>query len=57
MLSSVFAQGPKEWGERCFVETTQAGKVATIQGLECVFANIVSIVIPCLLYTSDAADE
>jgi hypothetical protein len=45
-LSNVYAQGPKAWEvNRCFVDKNGV-KVATLQGFECVFANIVSVAIP-----------
>lgn len=44
-LSFVLAQGPKAWGGDCLVDKSGV-KVATIQGLECVFGNIVAVAIP-----------
>jgi len=40
--SVAYAQEPETWGGNCVTE----GDVATIQGLECLFVNIVRILIP-----------
>ncbi len=47
LFSPVFAQAPQEWSVgvgNCAVEQ-EGTKVATIQGFECVFRNIVSVAV------------
>lgn len=41
----VYAQVPESWNERCVV-TENGVEVATIQGFECIFKNIVRILTP-----------
>lgn len=45
----VLAQVPKSWEDiapgRCVVVTKEGVEVATIQGFECIFANVVSIAV------------
>jgi len=50
LFSSVLAQGPADWGSRCKTNVTppvgeEITDIATLQGLECVFANIISIAV------------
>lgn len=44
LFSPVFAQGPQPWGGDC-TATKNGVEVATIQGFECVFKNIVSVAV------------
>ncbi len=41
-VSVVLAQGPKAWGGNCVSPLDT--NVATVQGFECIFSNIVSVV-------------
>lgn len=44
----ILAQGPQEWETRspgCIFNTADGGQVATIQGFECVIANVLSVAI------------
>ena len=43
--SPVYAQIPEEWSGNC-TQTINGVKVATLQGFECLFRNIVRILIP-----------
>lgn len=43
--SPVYAQVPEEWSGNC-TQTINGVKVATLQGFECLFRNIVRILIP-----------
>ena len=42
----VFAQLPESWSSRCKASVPGGGEVATIQGFECIFKNIVRILVP-----------
>lgn len=52
LLSSyAYAQGPVNWSGRCVVKVTPSPsgpeiEVATLQGFECIFRNIVRILVP-----------
>jgi len=46
---TIFAQAPEEWTSNCYSLKNVGGtviKVATIQGFECIFRNIVRILVP-----------
>lgn len=45
LIGVVLAQAPKQWSQDHCVDTSQGFEVATIQGLECVFSNVVSVVV------------
>jgi len=49
LISPVYAQTTKEWGNRCVKTVTVDGNtyndIPTIQGLECIFYNILQVII------------
>jgi len=44
LVSPIYAQSTQAWTGRC-VGTGKAGDVATIQGLECLFFNILQVIV------------
>lgn len=46
LFSPVFAQAPQAWSGNCVTTDPKSGvEVATIQGFECVFRNVVSVAV------------
>ncbi|HUV71746.1 MAG TPA: hypothetical protein VMW25_01940 [Clostridia bacterium] len=45
-LSPAYAQGPAKWGQLPVEAPCEIGGVATIQGFECIFINLVRVLTP-----------